>query len=158
MLILLINHILSNFLLGLGLITEKSKFPPQKFVNNENSLEAPINIVINLVEKVSAILDDTKSENISVVDLKNKTSIADFFVIATCRSSRHADSTADEITRQLKSIGIKCPSPSGRPQCDWVIVDAGPVIVHLFRSEIRELYSLEKLWGMSFDSVENKTA
>mgnify|MGYP001988036677 CR=1 FL=1 len=106
MLILLINHILSNFLLGLGLITEKSKFPPQKFVNNENSLEAPINIVINLVEKVSAILDDTKSENISVVDLKNKTSIADFFVIATCRSSRHANSTADEITLQLKNIGL----------------------------------------------------
>ena len=53
---------------------------------------------------------------------------------------------------------MKCPSPSGRPQCDWVIVDAGSVIVHLFRPEIREMYSLEKLWGMSFDSVENKTA
>ena len=59
---------------------------------------------------------------------------------------------------QLKSIGVKCPSPSGRPQCDWVIVDAGTVIVHLFRPEIRDMYSLEKLWGMSFDSVENKTA
>ena len=53
---------------------------------------------------------------------------------------------------------MKCPSPSGRPQCDWIIVDAGTVIVHLFRPEIREMYSLEKLWGMSFDSVENKTA
>ena len=53
---------------------------------------------------------------------------------------------------------MKCPSPSGRPQCDWVIVDAGSVIVHLFRSEIREMYSLEKLWEMSFDSVENQTA
>ena len=103
-------------------------------------------------------LDDAKTESISVIDLKNKTSIADFFVIATCRSSRHADATADEITNKLKKIGIKCPSPAGRPQCDWVIVDAGEVIVHLFKPEIREIYSLEKLWGMSFDSVENKTA
>ena len=93
-----------------------------------------------------------------MVDLKNKTSIADFFVIATCRSSRHADATADEVTRKLKKVGIKCPNPAGRPQCDWVIVDAGDVIVHLFRSEIRDLYSLEKLWGMSFDSLENKIA
>ena len=55
-------------------------------------------------------------------------------------------------------MGIKCPSPAGRPQCDWVIVDAGTVIIHLFRPEIRELYNLEKLWGMNFDLVENKTA
>ena len=52
-------------------------------------------------------------------------------------------------------MGIKCPIPSGRPQCDWVIVDAGSVIVHLFRPEIRELYGLEKLWGMSFEKIEN---
>ena len=117
-----------------------------------------INININLVEKVRAILDDAKTENISVIDLGNKTSIADFFIITTCRSSRHADATADEITCKLKKIGVKCPQPSGRPQCDWVIVDAGEVIVHLFRPEIRDLYGLEKLWGMSFDSVENNTA
>ena len=91
-----------------------------------------------------------------MVDLKNKTSIADYFIIASCRSSRHADSTADELIRKLKEIGIKCPSPAGKPQCDWVIVDVGDIIVHLFKPEIRELYSLEKLWGMNFDSVENK--
>jgi len=110
------------------------------------------------VSIINDILDDSKTENISTVDLTNKTSIADYFIIATCRSSRHADSTANEVTRQLKKIGIKCPSPSGRPQCDWVIVDAGSVIIHLFRPEIRELYSLEKLWGMSFETIENKLA
>jgi|TARA_B110000263_G_scaffold235563_1_gene234117 ribosome-associated protein len=110
------------------------------------------------VSIINDILDDSKTENISTVDLTNKTSIADYFIIATCRSSRHADSTADEVTRQLKKIGIKCPNPSGRPQCDWVIVDAGSVIIHLFRPEIRELYSLEKLWGMSFETIENKLA
>ena len=112
----------------------------------------------NLVEKISSVLDNAKTENISVVDLKNKTSIADFFIIATCRSSRHADSTALELVRQLKSIDIRCPDPSGRPQCDWVIVDAGNIIIHLFRPEIRELYSLEKLWEMNFEPVENITA
>jgi len=109
-----------------------------------------------ILSNINVILDDAKTENISIIDLKNKTSIADFFIIATCRSSRHADATADEITRKLKKIGIKCPIPSGRPQCDWVIVDVGDIIVHLFKPEIRELYSLEKLWGMSFDSVESK--
>ena len=103
-------------------------------------------------------MDDAKTENISIIDIKNKTSIADYFVIATCRSSRHADATANAITVQLKNIGVNCPSPTGRPQCDWVIVDIDSVIVHLFKSEIRELYSLEKLWGMSFDSLENKRA
>ncbi len=103
-------------------------------------------------------MDDVKAEDISTVDLKNKTSIADYFIIATCRSSRHADATADEITKKLKKLGIKCPNPEGRPQCDWVIVDAGSIIVHLFRSEIRKLYDLEKLWEMSFEKIENKLA
>ena len=82
------------------------------------------------------------------------TSIADYFVIATCRSTRHANAIADELIKKLKKIGIMCPNPEGRPKCDWVIVDAGSVVIHLFRSEIRELYNLEKLWNMSIDPVE----
>lgn len=87
--------------------------------------------------------------------MKKKTSVTDFFVIATCRSSRHADSTAEEVVSKLKNFGIKCPNTAGRPKCDWIIVDAGNVIVHLFRPEIRELYNLEKLWGINFESVGN---
>ncbi len=121
-------------------------------------LEVNINTKNNLVEKISSILDDAKTENIYVVDIKDKTSIADFFILATCRSSRHADSTAETLTLKLKKMGVKCPIPSGRPKCDWVIVDVGDIIVHLFRSEIRDIYNLEKLWGMNFDSLENKTA
>jgi len=59
---------------------------------------------------------------------------------------------------KLKEIGERCQAPAGRPQCDWVIVDVGDVIVHLFKPEVRDLYSLEKLWETNFDSVENKTA
>ena len=113
---------------------------------------------MNLTNKIFSILDDAKTENIKIVDLKNKSSIADSFVIATCRSTRHANATADELTKKLKKIGIKCPSPEGRPKCDWVIVDAGSIIIHLFRQEIRDLYSLEKLWNISFDSNETKLA
>ena len=87
------------------------------------------------------------------------TSVADAFVIATCRSTRHSDATADEIGKKIKkSREIKCPNPEGRPQCDWIIVDAGEIIVHLFRQEIRELYALEKLWEVSFDSSQTKLA
>ena len=111
-----------------------------------------------MVDVVNNILDDSKAEKINIVDLHYKTSIADYFVIATCRSTRHANAIADELIRKLKKNGIMCPNPEGRPKCDWVIVDAGSVVIHLFRSEIRELYNLEKLWNMSFDSVENKLA
>ena len=112
----------------------------------------------SLSDNILSILDDAKAMNLKVVDLSNKSSIADCFIIATCRSTRHADSTADDLVRKLKKIGIKCPNPEGRPQCDWIIVDAGSIIIHLFRHETRELYNLEKLWEVSFDSSEIKLA
>ena len=112
----------------------------------------------SLSDNILSILDDAKAENLKIVDLSNKSSIADCFIIATCRSTRHADSTADDLTKKLKKLGIKCPNPEGRPQCDWIIVDAGSIIVHLFRQEIRDLYNLEKLWEVSFDSSEIKLA
>ena len=103
-------------------------------------------------------MDDAKTEDIKIVDLKNKSSIADAFMIATCRSTRHANATADELTKKLKKIGILCPNPEGLPKCDWIIVDAGSIIVHLFRQEIRDLYSLEKLWDINFDNIITKLA
>ena len=103
-------------------------------------------------------MEDAKAEKLKTIDLNKKSSIADSCIIATCRSTRHADSTADELVRKLKKIGVKCPNPEGRPQCDWIIVDAGSIIIHLFREETRDLYNLEKLWEISFDSSETKLA
>ena len=123
----------------------------------EKNLEVKIN-KIDISNQIISILDDAKAENLKIIDLTNKSSIADSFIIATCRSTRHADSTADELIRSLKKIGIKCPNPEGRPKCDWIIVDAGSVLVHLFRQEIRDLYNLEKLWEFNFDSSETKLA
>ena len=111
-----------------------------------------------MIDVVSNILDASKAEKINIIDIHHKTSVADYFVIATCRSTRHTSATADELIKKLKQIGIICSKPEGRPKCDWVIVDAGSVVVHLFRSEIRELYNLEKLWNMSIDPVEIKLA
>ena len=110
----------------------------------------------SLTDKIFSILDDAKAEDIKVIDLRKKSSVADFFVISTCRSTRHADATANEVSKQLKKLGYRNPSPEGRPKCDWVIVDAGSVIIHLFRKETRELYKLEQLWETNFESEKNK--
>ena len=110
----------------------------------------------NLIGTINNILEDAKTEQIKIIDTSKKSSFIDTFIIATCRSSRHADATADELTQQLKKMGVVCPKPEGRPQCDWVLVDVGSVIVHLFRSEIRAYYNLEKLWDTSFDIIEDK--
>tara|TARA_B100001029_G_C14891615_1_gene355759 strand:- start:210 stop:590 length:381 start_codon:yes stop_codon:yes gene_type:complete len=123
----------------------------------EKNLEVKISNS-SLENNVLSILDDAKAENLKIVDLSKKSSIAESFVIATCRSSRHADATADDLTNKLKKLGIKCPNPEGRPKCDWVIIDAGSIIIHLFRKETRELYNLEKLWEVSFDSSKIKLA
>ena len=103
-------------------------------------------------------MDDAKAEDLKVIDLSNKSSIADSFIIATCRSTKHTDSTADDLIKKLKKLGIKCPNPEGRPQCDWIIVDAGSIIIHLFRQETRQLYNLDKLWEVNFNSPEIKLA
>ena len=120
--------------------------------------EISINTSLSLNDRIVKILDDAKAEKINIVNLKNKSSIADAFIIATCRSTRHASATADDLLEKLKKFGIYCPSPEGRPKCDWIIVDAGSVIVHLFRQEIRDLYNLENLWNISFENIETKLA
>jgi len=103
----------------------------------------PADEVLKLVE---ASLDDDKAENTVVVDLSGKTTIADFLVIATGTSQRHVGAMADHIHRRLKGLGLKGIAVEGQNQCDWVLIDAGDVIVHLFRPEVREFYNLEKIW------------
>ena len=137
---------------------KKSKYLLLKLENNENSWGIQISSSSSLTDKIFSILDDAKAEDIKIIDLRNKSSVADYFVISTCRSSRHADATADDLARKLKKLGFKNPSPEGRPKCDWVIVDAGSVIVHLFKKEIRELYNLEQLWEVNFESEKSKLA
>jgi ribosome-associated protein len=100
-----------------------------------------------LRDLVVSILDDHKAEDIVVIDLKGKSSIADFMVIATGRSNRQVAAVAEHIVSRLKELGIKGITPEGLRQRDWVLIDAGDVIVHLFRPEVRSFYNLEKMWG-----------
>jgi len=99
---------------------------------------------VKIIEKQLAA---DKAEDIVVVDLEGKSSIADFMVIATGRSSRHVAATAEHLIEQLKGSGIVPVPNEGLRQGDWVLIDAGDVIVHLFRPEVRAFYNLEKMWG-----------
>ena len=96
---------------------------------------------------VTAALDDTKAEDVTTIELHGKTSIADAMIIATGRSSVHVGSIADRVIRALKDSGRAAPRVEGLPTGDWVLIDAGDLIVHVFRPEVRQFYNLEKMWG-----------
>ena len=94
-------------------------------------------------------LDDDKAEDVVVISLAGKTSIADAMVIATGTSGRHIAALADHLAERLKADGIKGVVVEGKDQGDWVLIDSGDVLVHLFRPEVRDFYQLEKLWSAS---------
>jgi ribosome-associated protein len=118
-------------------------------ITPETTLAPPV--AEHLVDFVVASLEDDKAEEIAVIDLRGRTSIADHMVIASGRSTRQVGSMADHLQEKLKRAGLSV-SIEGMPQCDWVLVDAGDIIVHLFRPEIRTFYNLEKMWG-AFDKA-----
>lgn len=96
---------------------------------------------------VLARLEDMKAEDIVTIDLAGKTSIADIMVVASGRSNRHVGSLADSVVEGLKKSGLKDIRVEGQPHCDWVLIDAGDVIVHVFRPEVRDFYGIEKMWS-----------
>ena len=91
-------------------------------------------------------LEDDKAEEILAIDIRGKSSFADMLVIASGRSARHVGALADHVLRKLKDAGVKDVRVEGLPQADWVLVDAGDVVVHLFRPEVRAFYNIEKIW------------
>ena len=108
----------------------------------------------HLVELVQASLDDDKAEDFVAIDLAEKSSIADYMVIATGRSQRQVGAMADHLREKLKARGVKGISIEGQQRCDWVLIDAGDVIVHLFRPEVRAFYNLEKMWGLELPEAD----
>ena len=92
-------------------------------------------------------LSDAKAENVVSIDLRGKTSIGDTMVIASGRSQRHVGAIADQLRDKLKDDGNRDLRIEGLPHCDWVLIDAGDVIVHIFRPEVRQFYNLEKMWS-----------
>jgi ribosome-associated protein len=98
-----------------------------------------------ILRLVLARLDDMKAEDILTIDLRDKSSIGDYMVVSSGRSQRHVGSVADRIAEDLHKAGIAVRI-EGVPHCDWVLIDAGDVIVHVFRPEVRSFYNLEKMW------------
>ena len=92
-------------------------------------------------------LDDAKAEQVVALDLDGKAALADQMVIASGRSNRHVAAIAEQLVEKLKAGGKADLKIEGLPHCDWVLVDAGDVIVHIFRPEVRSFYNLEKLWS-----------
>ncbi|CAM5762136.1 ribosome silencing factor [Bosea minatitlanensis] len=88
-----------------------------------------------------------KAEDVTVIDLVGKTSLADAMIIASGRVNRHVASIAETLIEALKDAGLPPPKVEGMPACDWVLIDTGDIIVHIFRPEVREFYNLEKMWG-----------
>jgi ribosome-associated protein len=101
----------------------------------------------SITQNVLASLDEAKAEDVVSIDLRGKTALADDMIVATGRSTVHVGAIADKVIKACKAAGLVAPRVEGLPQCDWVLVDAGDVIVHIFRPEVRQFYNLEKMWG-----------
>jgi ribosome-associated protein len=100
----------------------------------------------DLVSKITKILDDNKATDIVTIDLKDKSSIADYMIIASGTSSRHIQAVSEITAHELKKLGIKNTSIEGKESDDWKLIDAIEVIIHIFHPEKRSLYNLEKMW------------
>ncbi|NQU70190.1 MAG: ribosome silencing factor [Rhodospirillales bacterium] len=106
-----------------------------------------------VLDAVKSSLNDHLAEDVVVIDLKGKSAIADYMIIASGRGSRQVIAMADHLVRLLKTHGQVGITPEGMKQGDWVLIDGGDIIIHLFRPEVREFYNLEKMWGV--DISEN---
>jgi ribosome silencing factor RsfS/YbeB/iojap len=102
-----------------------------------------------LLSRILESLDDDKAEDIAVIDTKGRSSLADALVIASGRSQRHVASVGEHLARRLKEAGYGTRPLGGLEGGDWVVVDAGDVIVHIFRPEVRAFYDLEGMWSVA---------
>lgn len=100
-----------------------------------------------LARLVAGQLDDDKAENILEINLVGKSAIADAMVVASGRSQRHVSALADHVAKKLKDEGLEGIRVEGLPNADWVLIDAGDLIVHIFRPEVRDFYNLERIWS-----------
>ena len=92
-------------------------------------------------------LDDMKAEDTVTIDLRGKSSLADYMIVTTGRANRHVGAIAENVVKDLGEAGMKGLHIEGLPNCDWVLIDTGDIIVHVFRPEVRSFYSIEKMWA-----------
>lgn len=104
--------------------------------------------VEDLLDTVMTSLEDSKAEAPVSINIQGKSALGDYMVVASGRSHRHVGAIADHLLRDLKDKGFGTPRVEGLPNCDWVLIDTGDIIVHIFRPEVREFYGIEKMWQM----------
>src|SRR5262245_53611140 len=114
--------------------------PPADPVSDRSNPDALLSLIVDW-------LDEAKAENVVTIDLKGKSTIGDYMVIATGRSDRHVGAIAEQIQRKLKEQDHGRARVEGLQACDWVLIDTGDIIVHVFRPEIRDFYNLERMWS-----------
>ena len=114
--------------------------PPTELVRQATGSDTQLKQIVHW-------LDEAKAEDIVAIDLKGKSSLGDFMVIATGRSDRHVGAVAEQLRKHLKENGVEGVRVEGLEACDWVLIDAGDILVHVFRDEVRDFYNLEKMWS-----------
>ena len=105
-----------------------------------------------LKKSILNILEDNKAQNISLIDVKNKSSVTDLMFIVTGRSTRHVKAIADNLVAKLKKNKIKPLGVEGYNKSEWILLDYGDLLVHVMHPDTREFYSLEKLWDENIDT------
>ncbi|UYN98620.1 MAG: ribosome silencing factor [Devosia sp.] len=108
-----------------------------------------------LIDLILDTLEDAKAEETVAVDITGKSSLADHMVVTSGRSHRHVAAVADQVITALRDNGHGKPRVEGLPHADWVLVDAGDVILHIFRPEVREFYNIEKMWQADFSADQH---
>ena len=108
-----------------------------------------------LSDFIQSVLDENSANDVIEIDIRGKSSIADYLLVASGRSNRHVSALADYVQRGLKERGMKNLGVEGQEASDWVLIDAGDVILHIFRPEVRVFYNLEKIWSVPLpDSLQ----
>ncbi len=114
--------------------------PPAELLSDGKTSEV-------VLKELVSWLDEAKAENIVTIPLTGKSSIGDYMVVASGRTDRHVGAVADQVRRKLKSSGLADSiRVEGKEACDWVLIDTGDIVIHIFRPEVREFYNLEKMW------------
>lgn len=112
---------------------------PSPAGTSEDSLSHAVQIALTSLE-------DSKAEDIVSIDIQGKSPLADYMIVASGRSHRHVSAVADHLIRAFKGAGFGSARVEGLSGADWVLIDAGDIVVHVFRPEVREFYNIEKMW------------
>ncbi len=136
----------------------EAQFEHEDFAIARKKKASPRPSAEDILALVEGSLDEDKADNVKVIPLAGKSDIADYMVVASGTSSRRLDAIVEHLMERLKATGVRGSHAEGRRSGDWVLLDAGDVIVHLFRPEVREHYAIEKLWEADFVGNDPQTA